>query len=1178
MNAPVFDAPDLDPNLEELMFELDDALSDGRPTDEFERRIVERFGEDSSHIVSTLKALHSARAVSLSQSGYSGSATSEQTGGTSEGTTWVRATSGLAQTVFGRFEIMERLGSGGAGTVFRARDSRLGRLIALKVARAEALFSSEAKQRFVREAQTLAALRHPNIIPIYEFGESGGLPYIVEELCEGPNLAVWLRQQANAQQQVPIRTAVQWTLLLAEAVAHAHRSGIVHRDLKPSNVLLAPTAATTSGPVDEESAAGSFLPRVTDFGIAKLFESEESMTASQAVLGTAAYMAPEQAEGRSREVGPPADVYSLGVLLYELLAGRRPIEGRSDVDTLRRVLTDEPLPLTQVRPEVPRDLEAICLKCLDKDFANRYPSGAELAEDLAHFLKGEPVSARRLRPAARMIRGLQRRRVSSAAVLLSALVALMMLAGGILILRTRNGDLFVWQSDGSPEQQAVTLARQTYPDDIRRASLLLHSNDVNVVARSAMAKEARTILATYVPQKAGEDVRGFEWHYLWKTSHPQLSARIPPVRMIAAHQGPVYSVCFSPDGRSVAAASEDRRASVWDVATGQRRFTLVGHTHEVNCIAFSPDGKTLATASEDGTVRLWDAATGAFRETIWKYTTEIGTLAFNPTNSQLACGAKDGRVTVWHCAGPSDTDATSRQIATKKFGNTINHVVFSADGKQLVTASFDGKVRIFEAFGAFDTVASLEVPDPTFVSFSHDGQLLAVGHSYGARVYRIGSKELLTQIRVGGWHTRSVVFTSDDSALLTAGDTPALVDLKTGESWDPFGPFGAPNPLWCVEFSPNNKLAATGDAKGKVILWDTSGRLSLDHPELPVPAWSSATRLTVALNGRKLAVAADGAAGKDQPGRGEVAIWDTSLSPPKRVLQLPSSEPGRSFRDVAFAPDGNTIAYAENQKDRGRVRVVDSTNGKTSFEVETGLLDGLFYTPGGSMLVSQERHGASEVRLQIRDAHTGAIIHTIPLRSNPTLFAFSPTENLFASTSENHDSQIDLYRVPDPNRIASTKGFAETIHALVFSPDGRLLIGRGDGGYVAVLSGLAGTVDRQFTVPGVSSVDGFAITLSPDGRTLALGSKEGVVLADFQSGKAMCTLPFSSEMKSVRTVAYGSDGRTVAASVVSPQGQCAVYIWQVPETPATNLDGETRSFETQSFDIGSPIKLGGRRG
>ena len=373
-----------------------------------------------------------------------------------------------------------------------------------------------------------------------------------------------------------------------------------------------------------------------------------------------------------------------------------------------------------------------------------------------------------------------------------------------------------------------------------------------------------------------------------------------------------------------------------------------------------------------------------------------------------------------------------------------------------------------------------------------------------------------------------------------------------------------------------------------MILWDCSGRLVLDHAELDVPAGSAAVRLTISPDGRKLAVAADGAAGKDQPGGGEVAIWDTSLSPPKRVLQLvstavsltndslpPSSEPGRSFRDVAFAPDGNTIAYAENEKERGRVRVVDATNGKSSFEIETGLLDGLFYTPGGSMLVSQERHGTSEVRLQVRDAHTGSIIHTIPLRSNPGLFAFSPRENLFASTGATHDSQIDFFRLPDPHRVASTKGFAETIHTLVFSPDGRLLIGRGDGGYVAVLSGLAGAVDRQFTVPGVSSVDGFAITMAPDGRALALGSKDGIVLADFQSGKAMCTLPFSSEMKSVREVAYGSDGHTVAASVVSPQGHCAVYLWQVPEIPATNLDRQARGVELDpGFDLGNSSKSG----
>jgi serine/threonine protein kinase len=419
MNAPEPAGPDLDPALERLMSEMDDALFEGRPTHDFERAIADRFGDSPSHIVATLKALHSVRELSASNSSsarHELAALPAHTHSTSDAATLTRATSGIDRTLFGQFEILERLGSGGAGTVFRARDSRLDRLVALKVARAEALFSSEAKQRFVREAQTLAALRHANIIPIYEFGESGGLPYIVEELCAGPNLAVWLRRQTAARRRVPIRTAVQWVRLLAEAVAHAHRCGIVHRDLKPSNVLLSPPAHAT-GSVSKEDADEDFVPRVTDFGVAKLFESEESVTASRAVLGTAAYMAPEQAEGRSREVGPPADVYSLGVILYELLSGRRPIEGRSDVDTLRRVLTDEPVPLSQVRRDVPRDLEAICLKCLEKDFASRYASAAELSEELGHFLKGEPVVARRLRPVARMIRGLRRRQWPPATVL-----------------------------------------------------------------------------------------------------------------------------------------------------------------------------------------------------------------------------------------------------------------------------------------------------------------------------------------------------------------------------------------------------------------------------------------------------------------------------------------------------------------------------------------------------------------------------------------------------------------------------------------------------------------------------------------------------------------------------------------------------------------------------------------
>jgi WD40 repeat protein/serine/threonine protein kinase len=1149
MTARELAQPDLDPDLEHLMSEMDDALFAGRPTDGFEREIAERFGEDSSHIVSTLKALHSARAASLSWSSSSrsgGEAAFDHTQSTSEATTWVRATSGLERTVFGRFEILERIGSGGAGTVFRARDSRLERLIALKVARAEALFSSEAKQRFVREAQTLAALRHPNIIPIYEFGESGGLPYIVEELCEGPNLAVWLRQKVDAREQIAIRAAVQWTLLLAEAVAHAHRCGIVHRDLKPSNVLLGAPAPQASRPLFDDSATENLVPRVTDFGIAKLFESEESVTASQAVLGTAAYMAPEQAEGRSSEVGPPADVYSLGVILYELLAGRRPIEGRSDVDTLRRVLTDEPLPLTQVRRDVPLDLEAICLKCLDKDSANRYPSAAELAEDLAHFLKGEPVSARRLRPVARLFRRMRRRQLPPA-VAVAAFFALSVVAVmGILIIRARNGDLIIWQSNSLDEPQPVVAKRQTYPEDIHQADLLLHRAEPDLKLRREMANEARRLLAKYIPGRDEKDLRGFEWHYLWRAADPQAFAPMFVTnRTISAHDGLAFFVSFSPNGRFVATASNDKTARVWDVATGKLRAIFSGHTNDVNCVVFSPDEKTLATASDDGTVRLWDIGTATFRKAIWNHTCPIIGVAFNPANGQLACSASDGTISIFDCA-------SSKPIATIRAhaGQKIDDLSFSCDGKMLATAGRDATARLWDPSANYRQLAEFQVPDARSVGFSHDRQKLAVGSSFGASIYHIRTGELLSQIPIEGQKVRCVQFTGDDSSLVTAGDLSAdrLVDLTTGEIWDPFVTSAV---LWGAAVSPKGELIATVDATGKLVLWDCSARLGFRRTELDVPAGSSAARLAMSSEGGRIAVAADAVAAKNQNGAGELAVWDISLPQPQRLLQLASAKVAGQFRDVVFSPDGSTIAYAEHQPQDGRdrIRVVDAATGTSRFEIDTGQVDSLFYTPGGSMLVSQELRGSpANLRLQICDARTGAEVRTIPLRSNPALFAFSPSENLFASAGEKHDSQIDLYRLPDEKRIATLNGFGETIHALAISKDGKHLIGRGDGGYVAVLSRETGPIVRQFTVPGVSSVDGYAMSISPDGRALALGSKNAIVLADLESGQALCSLPFPAEMKAVTTIAFASDGRTLAANTTTSQGHCGVYVWQVRDS------------------------------
>ena len=295
----------------------------------------------------------------------------------------------------GRFVIRQELGRGSFGIVYLAYDPRLRREVALKVPRGEVL-SSDLRARFRNEALAAAGLDHPNIVPVYEAGEAGPICFIASAYCPGITLAAWLRRRGRP---VAPRMAAGLVATLAEAVAHAHRRGVLHRDLKPSNVLLERQGAR-AGEWKGDEDGRDFVPRVTDFGLAKLVgdspsaEATLNPTQDGVLVGTPSYMAPEQAEGRAGAIGPPADVYSLGVILYEALTGRPPFQGDSVLDTLVLVRTQDPLPPSKLSPRVPRDLETICLKCLHKQPAARYGTAEELAEDLRRFLAAEPIRAR----------------------------------------------------------------------------------------------------------------------------------------------------------------------------------------------------------------------------------------------------------------------------------------------------------------------------------------------------------------------------------------------------------------------------------------------------------------------------------------------------------------------------------------------------------------------------------------------------------------------------------------------------------------------------------------------------------------------------------------------------------------------------------------------------------------
>lgn len=306
------------------------------------------------------------------------------------------------------YEILRELGRGGMGVVYQARQVKLNRVVALKMVLAGAHAGADQLARFHTEAEAVAHLQHPHIVQIYEVGEHDALPFFSLEFVDGPSLAELIGGQPQ-----PVALASRMCQRLARAMAYAHQHGIIHRDLKPANVLL--------------TAEGE--PKITDFGLAKRLESDASQTRSGTLMGTPNYMAPEQARGEVREVGPLADVYALGVILYEMLTGRTPFLGASILDTLHLVRTQEPVPPSRLQPKVPRDLETICLKCLEKEPAKRYASAAALADDLDRFLAGEPIKARPLSAPERLWRWCRRNQrvaILSAAVLL----LLVSLAGG----------------------------------------------------------------------------------------------------------------------------------------------------------------------------------------------------------------------------------------------------------------------------------------------------------------------------------------------------------------------------------------------------------------------------------------------------------------------------------------------------------------------------------------------------------------------------------------------------------------------------------------------------------------------------------------------------------------------------------------------------------------------------
>ena len=495
---------------------------------------------------------------------------------------------------FGRFQIMQTLGKGGFGIVFLAWDPALRRQVALKVPQPETLMTPDARKRFEREAQAAAGLDHPNIVPIYESGCVGTVSFISAAYCPGPTLEQWLVRQS---QPVPVRDAADLVATLARAVEHAHDRGVLHRDLKPSNILLQRRGA--DGPDhDEDNVLAGFEPRITDFSLAKIADGLGPETKTGVPFGSPPYMAPEQAEGKQRAIGPPVDVYGLGTILYELLTGTPPFGGESQLDILRQVIADDPLPPGRRRNEVPPELEAITLKCLRKTPEGRYRGPRELAEEPRAVLewRADPGPTAKSPGAAGPIDPPAPRRHSCAGD--HRTFAGRALDRRVLVpgpARRVNGDHEPPGGRGTAPRPIDRRAR--YAIEVQHAARLIRENHDIRQAESILDRWAMP--SSFVPDG---DLRGFEWGYLKRQAHREL--------MTLRHEaGEVYCARFSPNGQWLLTAGQDGTARVWDAQKGSVHHVL-RHSGEVNWADFAPDGRSVATAGDAGAISLWDLATG----------------------------------------------------------------------------------------------------------------------------------------------------------------------------------------------------------------------------------------------------------------------------------------------------------------------------------------------------------------------------------------------------------------------------------------------------------------------------------------------------------------------------------------------------------------------------------------
>jgi WD40 repeat protein len=921
---------------------------------------------------------------------------------------------------------------------------------------------------------------------VYEIGEEGNVFYIASAYCDGPTLGEWLRGQAAP---VPFLVAGRLLAVLAAAVAHAHERGILHRDLKPGNILLQRFDSSASE-TDALGEAMGYFPRICDFGLAKLLDQVSQETCSGVPIGSTSYMAPEQATGRLREHGPATDVYALGVILYELLTGQPPHRGETDLETLHLVSNQDPPPPRAARPNLPRDLETICLKCLEKRPIRRYASALELTVDLRRFLDGKPIRARPVSACQRAGKWARRRPVHAALAVVIALSLASIV--GVLVwssawLRQQNHNLS--EVVARAEQHTRIAERSLQESRIEVARAEERDHNAQLAERSALASQVKLIHDTLesgnvglaaVMLEAQQPVPGrpepadFAWRYLRQLFRPDVTRLGAPAQL--GHPA-VLKLAISPDSRTVAAGLSDGRVLLWDLVEERLRHTLThrsGPGSEVYRLAFSPDGRFLATGSVPNTIKLWDAA--ALKE--------LATL-------------------------PAEINGASthlRGVSELKFTDASDCVAIFAQGWH------DGTIQVW--------FWSVPAPggQPELKAKLNQKQLASFGSE--------GPLKDPSWPRASEAAAPWLSYARNHLVLLDDGVTLAIKDGATDATLlDPFhhvpvarisGPYNVP----AIQQRPFNGLSPS-----EIELISRQARRVVgadDGRNRPLPRVFDVVALSP--DGRTVAVHLEGI----HLGGLGVALIDAASG-----RTLTTNAPARwRVVDLAYTPDGRALVMAgfDSQIHVWRLR----PNTLAGHKKETW---SLAFSPDGTSLAS----AADDHTIKLWDVAGGDERATLEgHRSLVTTVAYSPDGARLASAG--FDGTIRLWDTATRLHKGTLRGHCGRVRALAFSHDGTVLASAGDDREIRLWD----AANHSELSPPLTGHAGsvYSLAFAPDGKTLYSGAVDKTIrLWDWAGGRSRAVWPAEDQ---VYALAAAPDGQTLAAA--HPAGK--VSLWDVGRAKA----------------------------